>query len=86
MKDEGLDTDKMVQYTMELSLEFAKIIIARERTKENHAAAVAALCDVAVIIACKLTGKETAYNDIIPMAIAHGFKMVERNKDIMEIS
>jgi hypothetical protein len=86
MKDEPLDTAKMAKYTAELSLEFANIIINRERTKENHAAAVAALCDVAVIIACKLAGIEGAYNDIIPLAIAHGFQMVERNKEEMDLS
>lgn len=84
MKDEGLDKDKMHKYVMELSLEFAQVIIKRERSKENHCAAVAALCDVAVVIACRLAGREQAYNDIIPLAIAHGFQMVDRNKEVME--
>jgi acyl-coenzyme A thioesterase PaaI-like protein len=83
--DEPLDIEKMEKYSAELQLEFANIIINRERSKENHGAAVAALCDVAVLIACRLVGIETAYEEIIPMAIAHGFQMAKNNKKIMEL-
>ena len=80
-----LDQEKMEKYTSELSMAFANVIISRERTKENHAAAVAALCDVAVLISCKLVGRQMAYEDIIPMAIAHGFKMFDSNKEQMNL-
>lgn len=69
-----LDTKKMEELVPKYAEEIVLLILAKENTKEVHAAYVAAMADVLTLIACKMCGFETA-QEIVPMAVAHGFKL-----------
>lgn len=86
MKEDGpLDPDKMTNCALEFSLDLAKLILSKDRSREMQAGIVSALADVLVLMTCKMVGMKTAYEDIVPMAIAHGFAMAKNNAKIAEI-
>jgi hypothetical protein len=74
MNNEPLDLEKIERLVPGYSIELAALVLSKPKDKETHAACVAAMADVLVLISCKMCGYEQA-QEIVPMAIAHGFKM-----------
>lgn len=83
-ENEPLDKETMSMWAAVLSLEITELICKKERSKEMHAGAIAALADILVLISCKMCGYKTA-QEIVPMAIAHGFKIAAENPKLKEL-
>lgn len=71
---EPLDTDKMAELVPKYAEELVLLILSKGNSKEIHASYIAAMADVVTLMACKMCGYEMA-QEIVPMAIAHGFKL-----------